>query len=79
MLKIAIDAMGGDHSPKEPINGIKSYLEEFPDKNIFFYIIGKKEKILNSIEESMRDYYKIIDTTQEMHKHNLLGNLVLDT
>ena len=45
MLKIAIDAMGGDHSPEEPISGIKSYLEQFSDKNILFYILGDKPKI----------------------------------
>ena len=42
MLKIAIDIMSGDNSPLEPINGIKSYLDQYNDKDIFFYIIVVK-------------------------------------
>ena len=33
MLKIAIDIMGGDNSPAEPIHGIKSYIKDSLDKN----------------------------------------------
>ena len=39
MLKIAIDIMGGDNSPKEPICGIKSYIKENCDKNIFLTFV----------------------------------------
>ena len=67
MLKVAIDAMGGDHSPEEPIRGIKSYLEQFPDENILYYILGNKAKILNLIKKYNIDKnYKIIHTEQEI-------------
>ena len=67
MLKVAIDAMGGDHSPEEPIRGIKSYLEQFSHENILFYILGNKTKILNLIKKYDIDKnYKIIHTEQDI-------------
>ena len=65
MLKIAIDIMGGDNSPKEPIHGIKSYIEHSLDKDIFFYIVGDGQKASNLIKNSIpKDQYQIIKTSQ---------------
>ena len=41
---IAIDAMGGESSPKKIIEGISLFLEE--DKEIYFNIFGKKDLII---------------------------------
>ena len=71
MLKIAIDIMGGDNSPIEPIHGIKSYIEESSDKNIFFYIVGEGKKAFNLIKESIpREQYQIIETSQTIEMHD---------
>ena len=71
MLRVAIDAMGGDHSPEEPISGIKSYLEQFPNEDILFYILGNKTKILNLIKNhSIDKNYKIIHTEQDIKMHD---------
>ena len=67
MLKIAIDAMGGDYSPKEVINGIKAYIKEFSNENIFFYIIGKEQEILSLFNNYKTDnFYEIINTNEKI-------------
>ena len=43
MIKIAVDAMGGDGSPKKIIDGI--ILNHSMDKSNFFKIFGDKNKI----------------------------------
>jgi len=40
-IKIAIDAMGGENSPKKILDGIEISLKS--NKNNFFYLYGKKE------------------------------------
>ena len=40
MIKIAVDAMGGDNSPKKIIDGIIHNLQY--DKNYFYKIFGDK-------------------------------------
>lgn len=51
-MKIAIDAMGGDHAPKEIIEGVKKALEAFKDVEILLY--GQQEKISEYITEQDR-------------------------
>ena len=43
LIKIAVDAMGGDGSPKKIIDGI--ILNHSTNKNNFFKIFGDKNKI----------------------------------
>ena len=43
VVKIAVDAMGGDNSPKKIINGIIHNHNK--NDNIFYKIFGDKEKI----------------------------------
>ena len=40
MIKIAVDAMGGDNSPTKVIAGISEYIKK--NNNVFFRIFGKK-------------------------------------
>ena len=50
LIKIAVDAMGGDNSPKKIIDGIvlnhstnkNNFFKIFGDKNIIYPIIKKK-------------------------------------
>lgn len=44
-MKIAVDAMGGDHAPKEIIAGVLQSLEEFKDIHIQLY---GNEEVMNS-------------------------------
>jgi phosphate acyltransferase len=42
-MKIAIDAMGGDHAPKEIVNGVMKAIETFPDVHIT--LVGDETEI----------------------------------
>ena len=61
MIKIAVDAMGGDNSPKKIIDGIIHHHKS--NKKSFYKIFGDKEKInpiiLNNIDQ---EFYEIVHT-----------------
>ena len=60
-VKIAVDAMGGDNSPKKIIEGIIHNHKK--NKNIFFKIFGEKDKIETIIDEKInKNSYEIIHT-----------------
>ena len=61
-VKIAIDAMGGENSPKKIIEGIDISLKLNQDN--FFYLYGKKDILEKEIsnKESIRQYCEIINS-----------------
>ena len=61
LIKIAVDAMGGDGSPKKIIDGI--ILNNKSNKNIFYKIFGDKNQILDLIKDKIDNkFYEIIHT-----------------
>ena len=61
LIKIAVDAMGGDGSPKKIIDGI--IYNHLRNKNIFYKIFGDKKIIVNLIEDKIsKDFFEIIHT-----------------
>ncbi len=61
MIKIAVDAMGGDGSPKKIIDGI--ILNNKSNKNIFFKIFGDQNQISELIKNKIdSQFYEIIHT-----------------
>jgi glycerol-3-phosphate acyltransferase PlsX len=63
IIKIAVDAMGGDGSPKKIIDGIIHHSQK--NKNTFYQIFGDKDKIQNLITNSLnKDIFEIIHTTE---------------
>jgi len=61
LIKIAIDAMGGDGSPKKIIDGI--ILNHKSNKNNFFKLFGDKAKISQYIKNKINNnFYEIIHT-----------------
>ena len=61
MIKIAVDAMGGDNSPKKVIDGI--ILNHKSNKDIFFKIFGNEEKIVPLLQKKIdKNFYEIIHT-----------------
>ena len=61
LINIAIDAMGGDNSPKKVIDGI--IFNHQSNKNIFYKIFGDKNKIFPLIDNKIKnDFYEIIHT-----------------
>tara|TARA_B100000965_G_scaffold326166_1_gene288630 strand:- start:2301 stop:3308 length:1008 start_codon:yes stop_codon:yes gene_type:complete len=61
-IVIAIDAMGGDNSPKKIIDGIQLYQKE--NKNVYFKLFGDKDLVLNCLKNKEIDKgtYEIIHT-----------------
>ena len=63
LIKIAVDAMGGDNSPNKIINGV--ILNHKLNKNVFYKIFGDENKINNLIGDKINnEFYKIIHTTE---------------
>jgi phosphate acyltransferase len=61
MIKIAVDAMGGDNSPKKVIDGI--ILNNKFNKNCFFKIFGDSNKIIPLIDKKIgQEFYEIVHT-----------------
>ena len=63
LIKIAVDAMGGDNSPKKVIDGIIHNYQK--NKDNFYKIFGDKDEILkylgNNINES---FYEIVHSNE---------------
>ena len=51
LIKIAVDAMGGDGSPKKVIDGIHHHYKN--NKNSFYKIFGDEQKILPHIKSDL--------------------------
>jgi len=63
LIKIAVDAMGGDNSPKKIIDGI--LFNHQTNKNIFYKIFGNVSKIDKLINNKInKNYYDIIHTNE---------------
>ena len=61
MIKIAVDAMGGDNSPKKIIDGIIHNHQS--NNNSFYKIFGDENKISEIIKGKIdNDYYEILHT-----------------
>ncbi len=61
LIKIAVDAMGGDGSPKKIIDGI--VLNNKSNKNIFYKIFGDENQIFELIKDKIDNkFYEIIHT-----------------
>ena len=61
-VRIAVDAMGGESSPKKIIEGIKISLQK--NKDNFFFLYGQKDILEKEINENtvLTDHCKIINT-----------------
>ncbi len=65
-ISIAVDAMGGENSPKKIIDGIK--LHSNKSKNIFYKIFGNKEIIERELSKISlkREIYEVIHTDKKI-------------
>ena len=66
MIKIAVDAMGGDNSPKKVVEGIIHNHQN--NKNIFYKIFGDKNKISEIIKGKINNNFYEIFHTEEVVK-----------
>ena len=61
-VKIAVDAMGGENSPKKIIDGIKISLKE--NKENQFFLFGDKNQLSNEVnkDDLLKQHCEIINT-----------------
>jgi len=65
IIKIAVDAMGGDNSPKKIIDGIKNH--HLTNKNVFYKIFGDKQEITKHFDTNAKNIdYEIIHTQNKV-------------
>jgi glycerol-3-phosphate acyltransferase PlsX len=65
LIKIAVDAMGGDGSPKKIIDGI--IFNHATNKNNYYKIFGDRNKIYPFIEGKIsKEYFEIIHTEKKI-------------
>ena len=65
LIKIAVDAMGGDGSPKKVIDGIIHHNKT--NKNIFYKIFGNEKKILENINNKLdKNLFEIFHTDKKV-------------
>ncbi len=64
LIKVVVDAMGGDYAPKEPVHAAVEALKE--SKDLFVYLTGTKELIEKELKqyEYPSDRLEIVATTQ---------------
>ena len=63
VIKIAVDAMGGDGSPKKIIDGIIHHYQN--NVNTYYQIFGDQEQIQNHIKENLpKNCFEIINTDE---------------
>ena len=61
LIKIAVDAMGGDGSPKKIIDGL--IFNHKSNQNNFFKIFGNQDQILENIDNKIdKNFYEIVHT-----------------
>ena len=67
LIKIAVDAMGGDGSPKKIIDGIIHHNKFNFNKDIFYKIFGDEKKILNYIDNKLdKNFFQIFHTDKKV-------------
>ena len=66
LIKIAVDAMGGDNSPQKIIDGIEFH--HLKSQNVFYKLFGDKNTIETQINKKKIDksYYEIIHTDDKI-------------
>ena len=61
LIKIAVDAMGGDNAPKKIIDGIIHNHQTYKDN--FYIIFGNESEISPHLSNKINSkFYKIVDT-----------------
>ncbi|MGN0439024.1 MAG: phosphate acyltransferase PlsX [Lachnospiraceae bacterium] len=76
IIKVVLDAMGGDNSPGEMVLGAVNAIKE--KKDIFVYIVGPEDKIKNELEkyEYPAEQIEIVHAPDEITCHDTPVNAI---
>ena len=69
MVKIAVDAMGGDHAPAVVIEGVVDYIRENTADDIRIVLVGKEKEILKEMKKYRNfrhDRVEIVNAREEI-------------
>lgn len=70
MIKIAVDAMGGDHAPSVVVEGVVDYIRENASADDFgIILVGKEKEILKELKKYRnyrRELIEIVDAREEI-------------
>ena len=70
LIKIAVDAMGGDGSPKKIIDGI--IFNHLNNKKNFFKIFGNKNKIDPIINGRIaKEFFEVVHTENKIYTYQI--------
>ena len=67
MIKIAVDAMGGDNAPGEIVKGAVEAVNA--DKRVKVFLVGKEPVIR---EELTKRHYRLFNWTERCHRERAL-------
>ena len=48
-IKVAVDAMGGDYAPQEPVKGVVEALREKPE--LYVYLVGQEDVLKKELDK----------------------------
>ena len=48
-IKVAVDAMGGDYAPQEPVKGVVEALQEKPE--LYVYLVGQVDVLKKELDK----------------------------
>lgn len=58
-MRIALDAMGGDHAPEQTVKGAFDYLRQSPDEDVTVILVGHEDAIGAQVEKYSFDRSRI--------------------
>ena len=66
LIKVAVDAMGGDNAPQKIIDGIEKHHQT--SKDVFYKLFGDQNLIKNFIDKKKidKDYFEIVHTNKKI-------------
>jgi glycerol-3-phosphate acyltransferase PlsX len=58
-MRIALDAMGGDHAPEQTVKGTYNFLQNYPDEDISIILIGPEDALKSELRKHAFDLDRI--------------------
>ncbi|UCH09497.1 MAG: phosphate acyltransferase PlsX [Fidelibacterota bacterium] len=77
-MRIALDAMGGDHAPEQTVQGASDFLQNCPDENITLILIGPEDAVKAQVKKHPFDPTRIevVHASQVVDMHDRPARIV---
>ena len=67
-IKVAVDAMGGDYAPQEPVKGAVDAVNDSPE--LFVWLVGKEAEIRRELGEYRLDPAVLNESRREYLRYH---------